>query len=421
MDHGMIESPGPRTHRIETLDVVRGFALLGILGPNMLSFAWPEQAMWSHEAIAMSMELLGTGPADEEANRIGHLAVALFFHGKMMFLFSLLFGAGAVLFARKFDAPGSRLSAGAGLWYRRMAWLLGVGLCHGIFFWYGDILLFYAVIGMGAIWWVRRWSPGTLAAVGWVVFAAASLLMVAFMVMGVWAHEAGHEDMFAHMSASIVAYRGGYFSVMPVRLISLAMMVFVLLPFFFFWIGTGIMMMGMALMKWGFLTGQWSRRAYAATAAAGLVTGLGLTGLALWGIGMVESEASGMIFLGGGQLVGVPTAIGYAALLILLVKMGLLRWPTTALAAVGRMALSNYLLQTFICTTLFYGYGFGLFARVEYVGMAGIMVGVWCVNILFSLVWLRCFRFGPAEWAWRCLTYWRLLPIRRTSDAPAEG
>jgi Predicted membrane protein len=113
------------------------------------------------------------------------------------------------------------------------------------------------------------------------------------------------------------------------------------------------------------------------------------------------------------QLCGIPTSLGYAAALIWCVKAGVLRPVLAALEAVGRMALSNYFLQTILCTTLFYGYGFGLFAKVGYPALFGVAAAVWAVNIAFSLLWLRVFRFGPAEWLWRTLTYLRPQPMRR--------
>ncbi len=409
-----IEHVEPSAKRIEAIDVVRGFALLGILGPNMVVFAWPEQAMWSPEAISMSMRLLGTGPANEEVNQIGHLIVDFFFFGKMMFLFSVLFGAGAVLFSRKFDGEGTTLRTGAGLWYRRMGWLLLIGLVHGIFLWYGDILVFYALTGMGAIWWVRRWHPKTLLAVGTVFYVLSTILTVQLIVFAVWAHKSGHEDLFAGMAEEIVAYQGDFMSVFWQRLIGVIFMYLFVFPLFFAFAGTGMMMAGIALMRMGVLTGERSVQFYKKLAAIGLILGFSLTALALWGSTKLSADASGFLFQAVAQLVGIPTALGYAAILILLVKTGRLAWLTHALAAVGRMALSNYLLQTLICTTLFYGYGFGLYASVEYVGMGLIMVAVWSVNIAFSLVWSRFFRFGPMEWLWRCLTYWEIIPIRAT-------
>lgn len=401
--------------RYETLDVIRGFALLGILGPNILSFAWPEQVMFAPKVIGMSMEALGTGPANARVNEIGHMVVQVLFFGKMMFLFALLFGAGAALFAKKFDTEEHGLGAGAGLWYRRMGWLALFGFLHGMFLWFGDILLYYALTGMTAVWWVRRWRPKVLLLVSGAVYLGGTVMMFGFTMLGVWAHHEGHEDFFRGITESIVAHRGGYGDVFGARLPSILLMY--ILFIFFFWTILAIMLAGLALVRNGCLTGERSTRFYAIGAMTMLPLGLTLTALTIWLTHRFNDKMPGFVFQGIGQFVGIGTALGYACVLILLVQSGSLRWVTTALAAVGRMALTNYLMQTIICTTLFYGYGFRMFATLEYPGMAVVVLGVWSLNIAFSLIWSRYFQFGPAEWAWRCLTYWRFFPILR----PASG
>ena len=98
--------------------------------------------------------------------------------------------------------------------------------------------------------------------------------------------------------------------------------------------------------------------------------------------------------------------------LVLIVKYGLVKWLTARLAAVGRTALSNYLVHSIICTTIFYGYGLGLFGKLERLVLLGIVVAVWIVQLMISPVWLKHFRFGPFEWLWRSLTYGKWQPVR---------
>ena len=105
-------------------------------------------------------------------------------------------------------------------------------------------------------------------------------------------------------------------------------------------------------------------------------------------------------------------ALGHVGMLMLVVQSGALSWLTKRLAAVGRMALTNYLTHSIVCTTLFYGYGFGLFASINRTGMACIVLIIWVTQLLISPIWLRHFRFGPAEWLWRSLTYWKPQPMR---------
>ncbi len=108
----------------------------------------------------------------------------------------------------------------------------------------------------------------------------------------------------------------------------------------------------------------------------------------------------------------VVVALGHVGMLMLIVQSGALAWLTRRLAAVGRMALSNYLTHSIVCTTLFYGYGFGLFGDINRTGLAAIVLIIWVSQLLLSPIWLRHFRFGPAEWLWRSLTYWKLQPMR---------
>ena len=105
---------------------------------------------------------------------------------------------------------------------------------------------------------------------------------------------------------------------------------------------------------------------------------------------------------------------------MLIYKAGLLTWLTPRLAAVGRMALTNYLTHSIVCATLFYGYGLGAFGHVNRIGLAGTELVIWIVQLLVSPIWLERFRFGPAEWLWRSLTYWKLQPMARRAE-PLAG
>ena len=437
--------------RVASLDVIRGFALLGILAPNILAFGWVQSVFAEPDVFAMALEHSGGGEVHQAANELGIRIVHLFFHGKMMFLFSLLFGAGVLMYARKFDRgqvshcarcghdlAGSRpdptqacpecgqpnptrapkLTTGAALWYQRCAWLLAIGLLHAFGLWYGDILVWYALAGLGLVWWVRRLRAPTQFALGAALYLLGVALLTGLMIMGLAFGESSGQGMLGDIPGEVNAYRGGYLDALQVRAFTLLFMYIILIPFGFFWISTGIMVTGMALTKTGVLTGERSDRFYAVLAGAGLSVGLGATGLTMALLARLDDPWGGFIFMAMGQLVGIPTSLGYAAVLILLVRRSVLRPVTGALAAVGRMALSNYLLHTILCTTLFYGYGLGYFARIQFPGLWLVVVGVWAINIVFSLLWLRVFRFGPAEWLWRSLTYLRPQPLLRSPADP---
>lgn len=404
--------------RVMTIDVIRGFALLGILGPNILAFAWPSAAQYAPQVIGLTLELTSGADVHERANHIAHRIVQILFHGKMMALFSMLFGAGVLMYARKFERDADsppKLSAGAALWYTRCAWLLVIGLVHAFAFWYGDILVWYAITGMGALWWIRRLSPVWQIAIAVAAYLLGTCSLTGFMLLGL--RYQGAEAMLGDYAGETAAYTGAYIDMLAVRAQQLLLTYVFLLPMGFFFSLTGLMSLGMALTRLGVLTGERSDRFYVVMAVGGLTLGLSLT-IGLLALLERTLELPGFIFLGSGQLVGIPTALGYAAVLALLVRRGWLRPVTYALACVGRMALSNYLLQTLLCTTIFYSYGLGLFGRVQYPELWLVVIGVWAVNIVFSLLWLRVFRYGPAEWLWRSLTYLRPQPMRL---APARS
>jgi uncharacterized protein len=174
------------------------------------------------------------------------------------------------------------------------------------------------------------------------------------------------------------------------------------------------MLVGMALLKWGVITAQRSPRFYRTMLAAGFVIGLPVV---IYGV--TRNFAAGWA-LGYSMFLGwqynywgsLFISLAYIGAVMLICKSNPLEKFTRPFAAVGRLALSNYLLQTIICTTIFYGHGLGLYGKVERIGQIAIVIGVWILQLVISPIWLRKFRFGPAEWLWRSLTYWKIQPMR---------
>ena len=192
---------------------------------------------------------------------------------------------------------------------------------------------------------------------------------------------------------------------------------------FFLWRCSGMMLLGMALYKWGFLDGSRPTRTYALTASFCLPIGL-----ALCTYGALELDRAGFalperIILDLWNYAGaIFVSIGYAALIILAVKHGALSGLRRALAAVGQMALTNYLLHSIVASVLFLGWGFGLAGQFDYAEQLAIVVAIWAVQLALSPVWLAHYRFGPAEWLWRSLTYWQRQPLRREAHrSPSLG
>jgi uncharacterized protein len=184
---------------------------------------------------------------------------------------------------------------------------------------------------------------------------------------------------------------------------------------FLAWRAGGLMLIGMALFKWGLLTAQRTKRFYSALMTIGF--GLGFP-VVIYGI--LRNYQANWSF-GYSMFVGVQfnywgsilVALGYISLVMLICKSRLLEKVVRRFAAVGRMALTNYLMQTIICTTIFYGHGLGLFGQVERGGQILIVFAVWMILLFISPLWLRSFQFGPAEWLWRTLTYLKVQPMRR--------
>jgi len=396
-------APVDAGHRIASIDVMRGFALLGILVMNIQSFSMPDAAYLNPSAYG---DLTG-------ANRwvwiIGHLLT----DEKMFGLLSMLFGAGILLMMEQRGRPAS-------LHYRRMAWLLLFGLLHGHLLWAGDILWFYGLAGM-IVYLFRKRSPSALLANALMFFAVGSALFLAlgFIVRSL---PADQFEIFAQdnwrptaemIRDEIATFRGGWLTQMPVRvseaLFSETFIFLILLG----WKTIGNMLLGMALFKWGVVTGERPRMVYVRMAVAGL-----LVGLAIVAFGVSRNFANAWDvrywFLVGAQYNywgAIVVDMGWIGVMVLISTSTRLARLNGALAAVGRTAFSNYILQTLMCTALFYGDGLGLFGAVSRVEQLMIVTAIWILQLVVSPWWLRRFAFGPLEWLWRSLTYGRRIPI----------
>ncbi len=417
--------------RLESLDVLRGFAVLGILAMNIAAFSGPF-AGYSNPTI---------WPLPYEGgNRYAYWLTHTLFDLKMMSLFGMLFGAGVVVWGHKARTRGE-VARVRWLWLRRMLWLFVIGMAHAWLLWEGDILVAYSLCGALVAWWVRRLPVAwllVLSAVFFLVHFGLSLsqYLTAWMVFGphdsppfgmpeadYQAMRDGVKQFMAPtpemLTEDIATHRGSYLDVMGARAEANPFIQIQGFAFYVFWRSTSMMLLGMALMRTGVFTGHRSRRFYAWMAAACYAIGLPMVVYSI-----IDNERHGFdpirSALVGTQLnlVGsVPVALGHAAALLWLVKAGAVPLARRALGAVGQMALTNYLSQTLICTTLFYGYGFGLYGRLDRPALLGIVAAIWAVQLTISPWWLSHFRFGPAEWLWRTLTYLRR-PVWRRAAAP---
>ncbi|WP_428151101.1 DUF418 domain-containing protein [Brevundimonas sp.] len=397
-------APTGAKDRIFQLDVLRGWAILGILAVNAIAFAWPFEVMMSEAPPPGA-----TSPAD----LIGLWVVDVFFHDKFRTLFSMLFGVSIFL------VGGEKTDEARGvLLWRRLLWLGLFGILHGVVLWYGDILFHYAYCGL-LMMLMRSWSARRLLWVGggvtllWALIAAVAAWGMANLPAEVVAQmEAGRPPSSPELIAEAVAtYRAGWPGGLLENIKVWATFQLMASPFLIP-VTVPLMMLGLGLFKSGYLHGRAPLWTYVLVI---LIGGANLAALAIWGwqdtmAGEADSTrglaaaAGGMAFL---------ITLFYASVLILLVRFGL-RPLVAWLAPVGRMAFTNYLTQTLIMVTLYYGPWGPMWMGEHGPARMWMVVGaVWAAQIVWSPLWLSVFSMGPFEWVWRCLTYGRWVRLRR--------
>jgi len=397
--------------RIDALDVLRGLAVLGILVMNIQFFAMP-MAAYLNPTVWGNLE-----GADGLVWYLGHLLT----DQKMMTLFSMLFGAGILLFT---DRAAAKSVSVAGLHYRRNAWLLLFGAIHAYLIWHGDVLFVYAICAF-AVYPLRNMRPARLIAVG-LGFIAVSSVIYIFAGLSV---PQMPEDVLAEMlsswdppaealAAEVAAYQGGWLMQWQQRMPAALEMHTFILAIWAFWRAAGLMLMGMGLYRLGIMSAQASDRSYWRLLAAGMIIGLPVVALGIrwnfandWG---VTSLFLGWQFNYWGSIL---VSLAWLAGIMLLLRHGRIKGVTRRLGAVGRMAFSNYIMHSLLCGLIFYGHGLGLFGDVPRTGQIGIVFAIWALQLWLSPIWLRHFRFGPLEWLWRSLTYWHRQPFRHAALA----
>ena len=404
--------PVEQTARIESIDVLRGFALLGILLLNIVAFGLHSAGYFN--------PLISIG--ETETSRLLNLgtwaSVSVLFEGAMRCLFSMLFGAGVVLFTT------GRAKAGS-LHYRRNFWLLVFGVVDAfILLWNGDILMVYAVSG-AILYVLRNCSPRTL-----VITSALLIVLMGGLNGGLayslgqakMAGEAAWTDFEAQNNPQIEEYeaelaerRESYSSAFIWTADYMVEIVVVFYPVFLIPDALAMMLLGMALFKLGALDASRPIGWYATLAAVGFGVGL-LTNL--WELRQalvadLDTLSTMPLMVPTYHLGRLGMALGYLGLVMIVCKRRALPRVRGALAAVGRMALTNYLMHSLVCLVLFTGLGFALAGVLERWQLYPIVFAIWAFQLWFSPWWLARHRFGPAEWIWRSLTYGTRPPLRR--------
>lgn len=398
--------------RYLTLDTVRGVAVLGILLLNIIAFAMPAPAYFNPAAYGGSTGI-------DLAAWFGNFVL---FDGKMRGLFSFLFGASTLLVIERATAKGENAAT---VHYARMIWLLVFGLVHMWAIWWGDILSHYALIGMIAFLF-RNARVKTLLIVGCILIVI-EFLVTAFIPLIALVAQAqpgnpdmrealtGFEQAFGKPSTDwltqqVALHRGDWWAI-AVERFKTAMWVPLVAIFQVGWETLAYMLFGMAAFRNGMLTGQWERRRYLRWIAIGFGVGIPYyTALALW---VMRSDFALVQVTAAALPLTVPVRplmiMAWASLIVLLMRPGGLL--TERLAAAGRMAFTNYLMTSVICTTIFYGYGFGFYGALSRAEDYLVVLLVWALILLWSKPWLERFGYGPLEWLWRSLSRGRLQPM----------
>ena len=412
---------GREADRYISIDAVRGFAVLGILLMNIVGMGLPAFAYLDPTYAG------GSTGADLWTWAVNNVLT----DGKMRALFTMLFGASAVLIAER--AEGGRPGP-AQTHYRRMFWLFVIGMLHAYFLWWGDILVTYALAGL-VIFPFRKLGVRTQVLIGVVIltgllianllvaneldalYAAATAPGATPAALGAW-REAS--QLVAPSQAlklqELAGYRGGFMDALRVRALAARLLQTYLMPTDEIPEAIGQMFLGMALFRGGFFTLKWSTARYRAAIAIGYLLAAPATAWLAWKIQQSNFDPLVLNRLEAWQQVSRPLiALAHASVLLLIIRAGVAQAVVNRLAAAGRMAFSNYLMTSIITTVLFCGFGFGLYGHLSRSGQLAVVAGVWVFILVWSKPWLARFHYGPFEWAWRSLVRWSPQPFVRKS------
>jgi uncharacterized protein len=435
--------PVPQHERIQALDVARGLAVLGVLLMNIWAFAGPQAFFDYPRAIA---GLPGAPVAT-------WIVIHTLFEGSQRTLLSLLFGAGALMVIERLEqgrAPG----AARGTYYRRTLVLVAFGVVNAyIFMWPADILFVYGLAGL-CLYPLRRLRTRLLLTIALAALAvpavlrglevadlraleAASLQAVSARDRGGQLDEAQRQAIVdwdkelnkarpdpadEELAGEIRTMQTGSLAEVALRQagVSLILQTIVMAKWWFL-DALAMMIIGMVLHRSGILTRPAPRSRYLAMIVAGFAIGLPLaawqtSSLLAADFHPVQVEVTKLSY----DLRRFAMAFGYLGLILWFCQVAPGRSVRRALAAVGRMALTNYLAQSILCAIIFYGFGFGLYGRIAGYYLYLVVLLIWMLEIAWSSWWLERYSIGPFEWVWRSLAYRRRQPWRRaTRSSPA--
>ena len=427
------------TERIKALDVMRGIVLLGILLMNINGFGLTNA--YDNPTVAGGAEGL---------NLYTWMTTTLLFEGTMRGLFSLLFGVGMFILLKRSEDRGAGVT-GPDIYFRRLLWLLFFGLVHGyLLLWKGEILYDYALMGL-LVYSFRNMAPrklmliaGFLVSVGtfWnFIDHRSNIKLVENVAIAERQKDAGllltpeqteasfkwqeiqKKKSTAFVNENNEKMRSGYFTVVkhlaPINMTTDTTWFYK----YNLWDILSMMLLGIALFKLNILSAKRSYHLYGFMVAAGYIAGLSINYYEMQTIMngnfsfLAFSKAEVTYYLGR-----LAISIGHIGAIMILVKLPVLMWMKRRLAAVGQMALTNYIMHSIICMIVFTGVGFGLFGKLQRYELLYVVFSIWVFQLIVSPIWLKYFEFGPLEWLWRRLSYlqkpaFRKKPIRKEMPA----
>lgn len=430
-----IISPTSIKERIHSMDIIRGIALLGISLMNIAGFGL--YAAYSDPTVS--------GGATGWNFNVWWIN-NMFFEGTMRGMFSMLFGAGIILFTNRSTDNIQGVSV-TDLYFRRVLWLFLFGLIHSyILLWHGEILYCYALTGMFAFSF-RVWKPKHLVIGAIVLLLIPTSLSIkdyyqsqsSFVMANKaqfkkdqgtiltkeenksienWKAEVAEKKPSQEkINEDIAARNNGYFSILMYKAPINQFMQTTFMYRYFFFDAFAMMLLGMAFLKNGIFKSIKSNKYYLLMALGGYTIGLTTNYLETdyvvsHNFEIVPTALANITY----DLGRVFTTLGHIAVIMLFIKSGILPLLQRSLAAVGQMAFTNYIMQTIICNTILMGFGFAMYGKLQRYELYYIVLGIWVFQIIASPIWMQYFRFGPLEWAWRSLTYWQRQPFRKTNS-----
>ena len=426
----VLNKPVTESQRIRSIDTLRGFALLGILLLNIIAFSGPLATYYDPSANNGISGL----------NLATAMLVDIWAEGAFRAIFSMLFGAGLLI---SFEKPNVDRKALKSVYYRRTWLLIGFGLINAyILLWVGDILYTYGVTGL-LLYFFKDLSAKKLALCSLGLFILLGLIH-AVSYFGAKSIYADYQEVLGQPSGTELSeaqYQAleNWDSYLEAQLASPEQIAIettirskgyvenfiftaqinitfqtVIFLFSAFWDAAAMMLLGMALMKWNIFDASRNLSFYVIATIVGL------------GVGLFVNSWEMITYVSGGfepfwaptlrptyDLGRLAMAVGYIGIVMICCKLRLFSGLLRALACVGQMALTNYLAQTIICNTIFLGFGFGLWGKLQRYELYLVVLVIWIFQIICSVAWLERYRFGPAEWLWRSLTYRKRQPFRK--------